>query len=161
VVAIAVAEGVELLDIAERQAGLLLHRLAKAAFQRPVLLGVERTERQRVAMGRRHAFKRGRTGWSCRRHLPDDQNARRFAGHGDTHRRQPDHRRTHAVRPSLLFIKVGVWQRWGEFTSAAEMNCGFTDCKPRRSYVDTKKEGASKWRNTGLPSFPVTVSARK
>lgn len=46
----AVAEGIELLDIAELQRRLRLHAGAQAGFERAVLLRVEGTEGQRVAL---------------------------------------------------------------------------------------------------------------
>ena len=48
----AIAEGVELLDIADRRAGLLRHPGAQADFEGAVVDGVERAGRQR---GRRRA----------------------------------------------------------------------------------------------------------
>ena len=45
-VAVAVAEGVELLDVAEREAGLVAHPAPQAAVEGTVVLGIERTEGQ-------------------------------------------------------------------------------------------------------------------
>ena len=50
-VAIAVAEGVELLDVAELEPGLLAHPAAQAELERAVAFGVEAAERQRRLAG--------------------------------------------------------------------------------------------------------------
>ena len=45
-IAVAVAEGVELLDVAQSEAGLLAHPAAQAAVERAVVLRLERAEGQ-------------------------------------------------------------------------------------------------------------------
>ncbi len=74
----AVGEGVELLHIAQLQAGLILHPGAKAAVQRPVADRCEHAERQPRPRRARIAPR------------PDHQNARIVAIDRDDRRREAD-----------------------------------------------------------------------
>jgi hypothetical protein len=71
-VAAAIAEGVELLDVAERHLRLFLHQIAQADFERAVAFGFERAEGETV-------------GSVCLGHriAADDENARHVVGHCD------------------------------------------------------------------------------
>ncbi len=81
-VAEAVAEGVELLDVAKLEAGLLLHPAAEPQFQRAVALGIERPERQ----GTLHARPAAAARVDQRVHrAANREHARSLAGDRDDH----------------------------------------------------------------------------
>ena len=74
-VAIAIPEGVELLDVAELEPCLLANPGAQAELERPVLERVERTERQR---------------WEAARDMVHGKHPRNLFGHGEDDGVEPD-----------------------------------------------------------------------